>query len=556
MKGKKLSALLLAGLMTASAVSFTEIIPCTKFTAYGNTTDESANVSSGKCGENVSWSLEDGVLTISGEGEMYKNYYSQSSIPWDKLRDQVTNVVIENGVENISDYALSQCEKLTSITIADTVKSIGRMALSGTALKKITLPKNLQKLDNRCFDETTSLEEFIIDEDNTKFATIDGVLFNKDITKILRCPTGRKGSYTIPDTVKVVDSYSFAWCEKLESIVIPESVIYIQDSSFYSTNINSVTINNPVCDIHPECDIFSDNTTIYGYKNSSAQLLADEYNIDFKALNTEYMDYAKGECGDKISWFFDSEGVLYILGSGTLDSDPHYDPMGVASYTPSWNKCTSLVKQAYVSEGITEIQRYCFFEMRNMTEISLPDTLEKIGYGAFYGCSSLTNITIPKNVTELGEYLFSFCYNLESITILNPDCVIADDDSSFSHNLIIYGYEGSTAEEYANNYNRKFVSLGEKPITTPTTTTTTKTTTTTTTTTTIPSITKPTLIGDANCDGKVSIADATAILQSLGNPDKYALSEQGAANADIADTGNGVTVEDAAAIQRIDAKLE
>ena len=266
------------------------------------------------------------------------------------------------------------------------------------------------------------------------------------------------------------------------------------------------------------------------------------------------MDYAKGECGDKISWVFDSEGVLYILGSGTLDSDPHYDPMGVASYTPSWNKCTSLVKQAYVSEGITEIQRYCFFEMRNMTEISLPDTLEKIGYGAFYGCSSLTNITIPKNVTELGEYLFSFCYNLESITILNPDCVIADDDSSFSHNLIIYGYEGSTAEEYANNYNRKFVSLGEKPITTTTTTTTTKTTTTTTTT--IPSITKPTLIGDANCDGKVSIADATAMLQSLGNPDKYALSEQGAANADIADTGNGVTVEDAAAIQRIDAKLE
>ena len=148
MKSKKLSALLLAGLMTASAVSFTEIIPCTKFTTYGSATGEYTNVSSGKCGENVSWNYEDGVLTISGEGEMYKNYYSQSSIPWDKLRDQITNAVIENGVENISDYAFSQCEKLTSITIADTVKSIGRMSLSGTALKKITLPKNLQKLDN------------------------------------------------------------------------------------------------------------------------------------------------------------------------------------------------------------------------------------------------------------------------------------------------------------------------------------------------------------------------------------------------------------------------
>lgn len=62
------------------------------------------------------------------------------------------------------------------------------------------------------------------------------------------------------------------------------------------------------------------------------------------------------------------------------------------------------------------------------------------------------------------------------------------------------------------------------------------------------------LRGDANCDGKVTIADATAILQSLGNPDKYGLSEQGAANADVADP-SGVTTEDALRIQKYDAGL-
>ncbi len=64
---------------------------------------------------------------------------------------------------------------------------------------------------------------------------------------------------------------------------------------------------------------------------------------------------------------------------------------------------------------------------------------------------------------------------------------------------------------------------------------------------------KVTLWGDANCDGKVTIADATAIIQALGNQDEYALSEQGALNADVVDNGDGVTGADANAIQAIEA---
>lgn len=64
-----------------------------------------------------------------------------------------------------------------------------------------------------------------------------------------------------------------------------------------------------------------------------------------------------------------------------------------------------------------------------------------------------------------------------------------------------------------------------------------------------------TLLGDANCDGKVSIADSTTILQAIGNSDKYALTPQGRANADCYDPGSGITGLDAIAIQRLDAKL-
>ncbi|MBO5163352.1 MAG: glycoside hydrolase [Ruminococcus sp.] len=80
----------------------------------------------------------------------------------------------------------------------------------------------------------------------------------------------------------------------------------------------------------------------------------------------------------------------------------------------------------------------------------------------------------------------------------------------------------------------------------------------TTTVTTTPAPSEPvdvTLLGDANCDGQVTIADSTAILQALGNPDKYGLSAQGAANADCCDPGDGVLPSDALAIQKIDAKV-
>lgn len=107
------------------------------------------------------------------------------------------------------------------------------------------------------------------------------------------------------------------------------------------------------------------------------------------------------------------------------------------------------------------------------------------------------------------------------------------------------------------------VSIVTKPVTTTVTTTKTTTTTTTTkpvTTTTAPDVTVPSdsgnvVYGDANLDGTVTIADAAAIYQAIGNADKYSLSEQGSLNADCFEPGSGITAADALSIQKFDAKL-
>ncbi len=172
------------------------------------------------------------------------------------------------------------------------------------------------------------------------------------------------------------------------------------------------------------------------------------------------------------------------------------------------------------------------------SEINGKPILE-IGERAFFDCFALTEITVPFNVKSIGDSAFSECYALDKITIENPDCEIfdsrytiyniKDDNGKAFFNGTIYGYDNSTAQAYAEKYSRRFVSLGAAP--------------------------KGNIIyGDANCDGKVTIADSTAILQHLGNEDKYGLSAQGKENADV-DGRAGVTTEDALTIQMIDAKL-
>ncbi|MCD8389280.1 MAG: leucine-rich repeat domain-containing protein, partial [Oscillospiraceae bacterium] len=81
----------------------------------------------GTCGENATWTLEDGVLTISGTGAM-QDYTSRDEIPWYPLRDTITSAVVADGITSIGEGAFAICSSLTSVTIPDSVTSIGDWA--------------------------------------------------------------------------------------------------------------------------------------------------------------------------------------------------------------------------------------------------------------------------------------------------------------------------------------------------------------------------------------------------------------------------------------------
>lgn len=104
----------------------------------------------GTCGESLTWKYLDGVLTISGTGEM-TDYSSTAAPPWDRYRDDITKVIIEEGVTSIGDWAFRYYDNITSVTIPDSMTSIGTWAFGDCyQLTSVILPENYNKCGYCC----------------------------------------------------------------------------------------------------------------------------------------------------------------------------------------------------------------------------------------------------------------------------------------------------------------------------------------------------------------------------------------------------------------------
>jgi len=203
-------------------------------------------VASGTCGENVTWGLtEDGTLTISGQGPMDNlammdpDYYWKDLAPWKDSRDEIRNVVIQEGVTNIGDGAFHRCRNLTSVTIPDGVTTIGNRAFSECkSLVDVTIPDSVTTIGDAAFVLCHSLTSVTIPYGVT---TVAYLAFSDCISMT---------SVTIPDSVTTIDLSAFASCHSLTSVTIPDSVTTIAYSAFANcTGLTSVTIPDSVTSI-------------------------------------------------------------------------------------------------------------------------------------------------------------------------------------------------------------------------------------------------------------------------------------------------------------------
>ena len=172
------------------------------------------------CGDHLFWEIKDGVLTITGYGDMWNWDGIKNYAPWYDYRLEITSVQLPEGLTSIGDNAFYYCISLESITIPAGVTSIGEYAfLVCDALKTINVAA-----------------------ENEHFSDIDGVLFNKSKTILLQYPSGRtEESYTVPDGVTEIGEGAF-YHSGVKNIHLPEGVTVIGASAFSGSGLSTIDL--------------------------------------------------------------------------------------------------------------------------------------------------------------------------------------------------------------------------------------------------------------------------------------------------------------------------
>ncbi len=199
----------------------------------------SANAeTSGTCGPNLTWHLtDDGVLTISGKGEMYDYSYINEA-PWGKynINRIIKRIIIGDGITTIGSSAFAYCSALTSVTIPNSVTTIGGDTFwYCSSLTSVTIPNSVTTIGEAAFTNCSSLTSVTIPNSVT---TIGGFVFSG---------CSALTSVTIPNSVTEIGDYAFTDCRSLTSVTIPNSVTTIGGCAFrVCTNLQKVNIGNSV----------------------------------------------------------------------------------------------------------------------------------------------------------------------------------------------------------------------------------------------------------------------------------------------------------------------
>lgn len=338
---------------------------------------------------------------------------------------KVWNIYINSGCEKIGTNAFSACPDLTDVHLPSTVKSIGNNAFYNCkVLCRLNMPDGIESIGSNCFRYCDALTA--------------GVYNNHCFYYLSEKVTGE---FTVPGTPKKIAPYAFAY-GNLTSVVLPKSVQTIDDFAFfYNTTLTRVSFPQSLKKIGTSAfanTSLEEVTIPDGIRSISYNQFAACQSL-VKVVLPETLDsicgFAFGNCSnlseirlpDQLKYLgtlaFEnctSLKEINIPEEVIIDGDVFTNCNGIT--TPLYNSHTfvklpvSYAGEYSVPDGIRCLSDGAFANCKELTELRLPATIDRIGFGVFYNCMALEHMNLPEVIRAIPAYAFYQCHNLKDFS--------------------------------------------------------------------------------------------------------------------------------------------
>ena len=429
---------------------------------------------------NGQWELRGNIkvkpLKVCNEGDLELHLLEDGTYGVYKCNNEaVVDLVIpsyhnKRPITKLMEESLSSCSQLKNLELPNTINEVCKEALNLSNLELneyegckyignkenpylvlIDATNKMYILDNTKVVYLTNLifkftSQPIISNNNRWFKLIDGNLFNRDVTKLIKYnKSNLHKTYTIPNTVKSIGEFAFYDCSKIQSVIIPYSVKSIGAYAFYyCNNLKNITIPYSVKSIGEyafyNCENLESLEIRSGVENIGAFAFSNCINLTTLIIPgslTSIGEHAFYQCDSLDSLFFNGSIKDWCnISFSSLYSNPmacgpnfninnaqgryfqiqsieiYNDVTSIGSYQFC---CFNNLHRVIISGDVKSIKDYAFYDCDNLEDVDILNSVKSIGDYAFSNCDKLMFMSIPKNVTHIGKHAFFGSENLDTV---------------------------------------------------------------------------------------------------------------------------------------------